>query len=315
MKRVAAMAVFFAFLGTAVWGEVAFRLPERWAKGVVISPEGSVFAVTTVNGVYLFRFEEVIEPGVEDPLAGGLKLGLPGYVHCVDFSPDGRLVAAGGWSMVRVWDVARGEEVATIEFQGFVYTLSFTPTRNLLLGLSGGDVILYDIEKHEVVWERKLHSGAVWGVAASPDGKLAASGGAEEGLLFRLADAEVLFEFPGHAWDVGFTPDGYLLGVGAGKVFEIYDTATGFPYFSAQRHHGCIWGVSFSPDGKHAATASLDGTVILWDVVEGKDLQVLGEGTESIEDVDLDGKYLVACRRDGTVYIWNLRELLEGNVG
>lgn len=313
MKRTAAVAVLFALLGAVVLGEAVFRLPERWAKGVAIAPGEGLFAVATVNGVYLFRFEEVVEPGVEDPLAGGLKLDLPGYVHCVDFSPDGRLVAAGGWSMARVWDVFRGEEVATIEARGFVYALSFAPQGNLLLGLSGGEVVLYDVGKHEPVWERKLHGGAVWGVATSPDGKLAASGGAEKGLLFRLADAEVLFEFPGHAWDVEFTPDGYLLGVGAGKVFEIYDTATGFPYFSAQRHHGCIWGVSFSPDGKYAATASLDGTVILWDVVEGKDLQVLGEGTESMEDVDLDGKYLVSCRKDGTIYIWKLKVLLEGD--
>ena len=314
MRRVVLGAVLFILLGAVAWGEIVFKLPERWAKGVAISPDGELFAVATVNGVYLFQFEAVAQ-GVQDPISESLKLELSGYVHCVDFSPDGKLLAAGGWSMAQVWSLPRGEEVASIEVQGFVYATAFAPGGRLLLGLSTGKVILYDLGKREPVWERKLHGGAVWGVAASPDGKLAASGGAEKGLLFRLADAEALFEFPGHAWDVDFTPDGFLLGIGAGKVFEIYDTATGFPYLSAQRHHGCIWGVSFSPDGKYAATASLDGTVRLWDVLEGKDLSVLGEGEESMEDAELSERYLVSCRKDGTVYIWELDELLGSDGG
>ncbi len=309
MKRVFWVGIFLALFGAVAWGEVTFRLPERWAKGVAISPDGELFAVATVNGVYLFQFEAVAQGG-EDPISESLKLDLPGYAHCVDFSPDGKLLAAGGWSMAQVWSLPRGEEVTSIEVQGFVYAIAFAPGGRLLLGLSTGEVILYDLGKREPVWERKLHGGAVWGIAASPDGELAASGGAEKGLLFRLADAEALFEFPGHAWDVDFTPDGFLLGIGAGKVFEIYDTATGFPYLSTQRHHGCIWGVSFSPDGKYAATASLDGTVRLWDVLEGKDLSVLGEGEESMEDAGLSERYLVSCRKDGTLYIWELDELL-----
>ncbi len=293
-------------------------LSEGWAKAVALSLDERLLAVATVDGVCLFDMEELVAHAgwvtTEEvpPLA---KFPLEGYVHTVDFSPDGRYVAAGGWSLAKVWNLNNYEPFAELKFRGFVYAVSFGPDGKVLLGTSTGKVALWIPGEEEPLWARRLHGGSVWSVAASPDGKRAASGGAEKGLLFLLSDATVLFAFPGHAWDLAFTPDGFLLGVGAGKVFEIYDTATGFPYFSAQRHHGCIWGVSFSSDGNLAATASLDGTVRLWDVEEGKDLLVLGEGKESMEDVDVGGGYLVACRKDGRVYIWKLSELLVGDEG
>ncbi len=316
MGRYLSMALVIAFWGASALGETVIALPEGWAKAVAIAPDGKALAVATIGGVYLFDLARLVSHSGQvglDEAEPVVRFPLEGYVHAVDISPDGRYLAAGGWSRTRIWDLKTGELHAELVITGFVYALAFAPMGELLLGLSTGDVALWTPGSEELIWRKRLHGGAVWGVAASPDGMYGASGGAGEGLLFRLVDGEVLFTFPGHAWDVEFTPDGFLLGIGAGKVFEIYDTATGFLYFSAQKHHGCIWGVAFSADGVYAATASLDGTVRLWNVEEGVDLLALGEGEGSMEDVALGGGYLVACRRDGRVYIWRLAAILGGD--
>lgn len=318
MARYVISVLTIAACGVCALGGTVVMLPEGWAKAVAVSPDGKALGVATIGGVYLFDLARLAalsgQVGLEDaePLA---RFPLEGYVHAVDFSPDGRYVAAGGWKQVKVWDRETGKPLAELGVTGFVYALAFTPKGELLLGLSTGDVALWSPSSQSPIWEKNLHGGPVWGVATSPNGEFGASGGAGEGLLFRLGDGEVIFTFPGHAWDVDFTPDGFLLGIGAGKVFKIYDTATGFLYFSAQHHHGCIWGVAFSPDGVYAATSSLDGTVHLWDVVEGRDLVSLGEGEASMEDVDLGGGCIVACRKDGRVYIWRLSAVLGKHEG
>ena len=72
-------------------------------------------------------------------------------------------------------------------------------------------------------------------------------------------------------------------------------------------HEDAVFELSFSPDGKHIATASNDGTGGLWEVETGKRLATLNH--EGVIDVNFspDGKHIATTSRDGTGGLWKVK--------
>ena len=72
-------------------------------------------------------------------------------------------------------------------------------------------------------------------------------------------------------------------------------------------HRGAIYGVSFSPDGKTFATASMDKTIRIWNL-EGKMLKALLGHNRMINSVDFspDGTMLISASDDSTAILWNV---------
>lgn len=285
---------------------VVGRLELKCLSELAFTPDGSALAVATEHGVLLYGVSELEQTR---------SFTLSGNAYSLAFSPDGRLLAAGSYSAIYLWDFETGDLVSTLEGSfGNVYALAFTPDRKgLLSGASDGSVTLWDLSEEEPVWAHKAHSGSVRGVAVSPDGTRYASGSMDQGILWNRS-GEVLFTFPGKAWCTAFSPDSYFLAVGAGKVVKLWDTAVGLCYRSMWRHTGCVWWVEFSPSGQFLASASLDHTVRLWDPEEGECLAVLAAHDDSVECVRFspDGRLLASGSGDGTVFLWDLSNLLEG---
>lgn len=63
------------------------------------------------------------------------------------------------------------------------------------------------------------------------------------------------------------TPDGRLLVHGGpDRVVRVYDMFTSKEVARFEGHEGAILAVAISNDGKYAATASTDTTVLLWEL-------------------------------------------------
>jgi WD40 repeat protein len=205
------------------------------------------------------------------------KLAGKPQIFSLAYAPDGKLLAAGGFKEVRLFDGASAKPVAT---------------------LSG-------------------HADVVRAVAFSKDGKrIAAAGGvpAEKGevIIWDAAARSKLNTIEGHSdaiYAAAFSPDGSTVATSSyDKLIKLWDGATGKEIRTLKDHIDAVYALAFTPDGKRLISGAADRTVKIWDTATGERLFTLGEPTDAINTIALDptGKFVAAAGFDKSIRVWAL---------
>jgi WD40 repeat protein len=117
-------------------------------------------------------------------LSGRTELvGDPGYADVI-FSPDRERLATSVGRTVCVWNAATGQELLTVQTEGFVTRMSYSPDGSRLAAASqDGSVHVCDAVTGETYLTLRGHTSAVHGVAYSPDRRrlVTAAGGISKG--------------------------------------------------------------------------------------------------------------------------------------
>jgi DNA-binding SARP family transcriptional activator/WD40 repeat protein len=203
-------------------------------------------------------------------------------------SPDGQVFALGSQSgRVRLLDLRSGE-VRSLRgrHEGGVQAMAFTPDVRRLVTAGNGQVIVWDITRGAIAELLAGHSGSIWGLDLSSDGRTALTAAWDgRAIVWDLAgDRRVDRRFAVRGYrdslDVWFvvdvargvavSPDSRTLAVThLDGTVELLDTATLRRRRTFRAIRGFAGSVAFSPDGHRLAVAGAGGRITLWDARTG----------------------------------------------
>ena len=211
---------------------------EATPSRVVLTPDARTVAIGDYRGTVQLRSAADLEP--QSPAR--LVRRVPGPVHGLAVSPDGRTVVTGGNGRAVFLDVPAARVVDEQSIEGDLTSVAFQPAGSLLaLASDTGAVTLWDASEHE-----------------PPDGSCFL--GACPPPRFRL------FQRSTSLRTVSYTADGRLLLTGAtdGSV-AVWDIdarrALGDP---VPAHSDAVIGLGNLADGRVLST-DLDGETVVWD--------------------------------------------------
>ena len=249
--------------------------------------------------------------------------------YCVAFSPDGTLLASGGWGRpVRIRDVTSGALIRELRAAGpSAYDLAFSPDGALVVtGGRDGTLALSEAATGKRTRSRRPGASAVRAVTFSPAGGLLVS--AHEDGVLRLwdsvslgrarelrADGETVF-------GAAFSRDGTLLAAAcADGTIRLWHAGDGTPLAAFRWHTGWATGVAFSPDGATIVSSGADGTIQLHDAWTGEPWGVMSasEGIVNTLALSPDGGAAAGAYETGAVIVWELstgrHDILRGHSG
>jgi len=312
---------------------------KRWGASIDISPDNETIASIADDGsiclLHINDGERLVSFGGDEPW---------GEIT-VAFSPDGKLLASGHMSDIRLWNVETHQLVSTMSeaHTNGVACLSFSPDGKRLAS-GGGDcnVRIWDIQGGEsvatlegrVVMDFRSEY-VVSSLCFSPDGKLLAAGSIGDGIrVWNLESNECAAELtsPYDCFalrEAKEDKDDADSGVGDGDIKEVVRFSPNGRSLVARPVHntnrrispdahrcGCCWeggvedvrALSFSRDGKWLVSGAGNGGLTVWNVESAKYVATFQGHGRRITSLCFspDGKWLATASVDSTTRLWSV---------
>jgi WD40 repeat protein len=224
-----------------------------------------------------------LDPATGTEMPAGALGDLPHEIVC---SPDGRLLAA-----VR----EEAEQLPTLQWV-----------------TTAAELLVAEIDSGAVVTRIPLdvEEDGGWAILCfGSDGRLLVTRSTERKLLvWELATARPTAALQIDPDAACLTPDGSTLVGALDTDLGIWRLSDGAELARLRGHAILIVSMDVTPDGRLAATASLDGTARVWDIAARKALYTLEPrvGPLNLARISPDGTRLLTVTPDGDAHLWDL---------
>jgi WD40 repeat protein len=161
--------------------------------------------------------------------------------------------------------------VKTFKADGTTRALALSRQGERIAVAADNNVLVWDLKAREQTRTLKGHTGEIYCVALSRDGRVAVSGSLD-------------------------------------KTVRLWDTESGECLNVFEGHAGPVRGVALSPDDERLASTGDDRTIRLWDLKQKKAIYPLEGHSYGVQAVAFapGGRLLASCGGDSRVLIWDL---------
>jgi len=230
-------------------------------------------------------------------------------------SPWSPLMAVGGQKQVLLYHADTLELLGVLPFpEGLPTILRFSRNGELLLagggvGAKSGKVALWKITNGERIATLGNEVDQVLAADLSPDQTTVILGGPNRLLkFFSTTDGKLIRTVKKHTdWvtALAYSADGaYVASADRAGGITVWESATGAEAITLPGHQTAVNALAFLPG--LLVSAGQDGTVVLWDIAEGKERKKWTAHAGGCEFVDFtaDGR-IVTCGRDKVAKVWD----------
>jgi sugar lactone lactonase YvrE len=266
-------------------------------------------------------------------------------IRALAFSPDGKLLAVGGYQSLRLWDPQSRKPVRDFDgHTGQVTSVAFFRDGKRLVSSSHDESVrVWDVATGKELKRIGDFDYPVNGVAVSPDGKWIATASGDEfrvtrSGLVKLWNADTgkektwtgkdsdgnpqivrLVEHEKAANSVAFSPDGTtLISTSFDEKINVYDLQTGKPFGFFNGHYRPTNDAVFLSDGEIVVSAGggrakKRNMVMVWNLKSGDEFIEMEGHRAPVTSVAVtpDEKVIVSAGKDNTVVFWDYRPIYK----